>query len=45
MRLVNNAEKILKYTIKPTYITHKISGNIYAAIHEIKPVYVGFSDT
>ena len=49
VRLVNNAEDFLKYTSKPTYITHKIFGKNYAAIHEIKPVltlnkpiYVGF---
>ena len=38
MRLVNNAEDFLKYTSKPTYITHEIFGKNYAAIHEIKPV-------
>ena len=50
MRLVNNAEDFLKYTSKPTYITHKIFGKDYAAIHEIKSVlilnksiYVGFT--
>ena len=50
MRLVNKAEDFLKYTSKPTYITHKIFGKDYAAIHEIKPVlilnkpiYVGFT--
>ena len=50
VRLVNNAEDFLKYTSKPTYITHKIFGKDYAAIHEIKPVlilnkpiYVGFT--
>ena len=39
----------LKYTSKPTYITHKIFGKDYAAIHKIepvlilnKPIYVGF---
>ena len=49
MQLVNN-EDFLKYTSKPTYITHKIFGKDYAAIHEIKPVltlnkpiYVGFT--
>ena len=49
VRLINNAEDFLKYTSKPTYITHKIFGKDYAAIHEIKPVlvlkkpiYVGF---
>ena len=48
-RLVNNAEDFLKYTSKPTYITHKIFGKDYAAIHETKPVsilnkpnYIGF---
>ena len=40
MRLVNNAENFLKYTSKPTYITHKIFGKDYAAIHEIKPVLI-----
>ena len=36
--LVNNAEDFLKYTSKPTYITHKIFDKDFAAIHEIKPV-------
>ena len=40
VRLVNDAEDFLKYTRKPTYITHKISGKDYAAIHEIKPVLI-----
>ena len=50
VRLVNNAEDILKYTRKPKNITHKIFGKYYAAIHEIKlvlilnkPTYVGFT--
>ena len=50
VRLVNNAKDFLKYTSRPTYITHKIFGEDYAAIHEIKPVlilnktiYVGFT--
>ena len=50
MRLVNNEKDFLKYTSRPTYITHKIFGKDYAAIHEIKPVlirnkliYVGFT--
>ena len=49
VRLVNKAEDLLKYTSKSTYITHKVFGKKYAAIHEIKPililnkpVYVGF---
>ena len=40
MRLVNNAEDFLKYTSKPTCITHKTFGKDYAAIHEIKPVLI-----
>ena len=50
VRLVNQAEDFLKYTSRSTYITHKIFGADYAAIHEIKPVltlnkpiYVGFT--
>ena len=50
VRLVNRTEDFLKYTGKPTYITHKIFGKDYAAIHETKPVlilnkpiYVGFT--
>ena len=50
VRLVNNAEDFLKYTSKPTYITHKIFDKDYAAIHEIKsvlilnkPIYVGLT--
>ena len=49
VRLMNNVKDFLKHTSKPTYITHKIFGKDYAAIHEIKPVlvlnkpiYVGF---
>ena len=50
VRLVNKTEDFLKCTSRPTYITHKISGEDYATIHEIKPVlilnkliYVGFT--
>ena len=50
VRLVNKAEDFLKSTSKSTYITHKIFGKDYAAIHKIKPVlilnkpiYVGFT--
>ena len=39
-RSINNAEDFLKYTSKPTYITHKTFGKDYAAIHEIKPVLI-----
>ena len=50
VRLVNNAENVFKNTSKLTYITHKIFGKDYAAIHEIKPIlvlnkpiYIGFT--
>ena len=50
VRLVNNAKNFLKYTSRPTYVTHKLFDKDYAAIHEIKPVlvlnkpiYVGFT--
>ena len=50
VRLVSNARDFLKYTSRPTYITHKIVTEDYAAIHEIKPIlmlnkpiYVGFT--
>ena len=50
VRLVNNEKGFLKYTSKPTHVTHKIFGKDYAAVHEIKPVlilnkpvYVGFT--
>ena len=38
VRLVNNERDFLKYTSKPTHITHKIFGKNYAAIHETKPL-------
>ena len=38
VRLVNNEKDFLKYTSRPTYITHKTLLKKYAAIHEIKPV-------
>ena len=50
VRLVNNEKDFLKYTRRPTHVTHKIFDKNYAAIHEIKPVltlnkpiYVGFT--
>ena len=50
VRLVNNKKGFLEYTSRPTYITDKIFGKNYVAIHEIKPVltlnkpiYVGFT--
>ena len=36
--LKNN--EFLKYTSRPTYITHKTFGKDYASIHEIKPVLI-----
>ena len=38
VRLVNNAKDFLRYTSRPTYVTHKLIDEDYAAIHEIKPV-------
>ena len=50
VRLVNNEKVFLKYTSRPTHMTHKIFNKNYAAIHEIKlvltlnkPIYVGFA--
>ena len=50
VRLVNNAKDFLKYTSRPTYVTHKLFAKDYAAILEIKPVlvlnnpiYIGFT--
>ena len=50
VRLVNKPDDFVKYTSRPTCITHKIFGKDYAAIHEIKlvlilnkPIYVGFT--
>ena len=50
VRLVNNVKYFLKYTSRPTYVTHKLFNKDYAAIHEIKPalvlnksIYVGFT--
>ena len=40
VRLVNNEKDFLKYTSRPTYITHQTFGKDYAAIHEIKPVLI-----
>ena len=38
VRFVNNEKGFLKYTSRTTYITHKLFGKDYAAIHEIKPI-------
>ena len=50
VRLVNNAKDFLKYTSKPTYVTHKLFDNDFVVIHKIKPIlmpnkpiYVGFT--
>ena len=50
MRLVNNEKDFLKYTRRPTYVTHKLFDKDFAAIHEIKsvlmlnkPIYVRFT--
>ena len=50
VRFLNNEKDFLKYTSKPTYVTHKLFDKDFAAIHEIKPVlvlnkpiYVGFT--
>ena len=50
IRLVNKEKDCLKYTSRPTHITHKIFDKNHAAIHEIKsvltlnkPIYVGFT--
>ena len=38
VRTVNNEKHFLKYTSRPTYISHKIFAENNAAIYEIKPV-------
>ena len=38
VRQVNKENDFLKYTSRPTHITHKIFDKNYAAIHEIKPI-------
>ena len=50
VRFVNNKKDFLKYTSRPTYVTHKLFNKNFAAIHEIKQVlilnksiYVGFT--
>ena len=50
VRFVNNKKDFLKYTSRPTYVTHKLFNKDYAAIHETKqvlvlnkPIYVGFT--
>ena len=36
VRFVNNKKDFLKYTSRPTYVTHKLFNKNLAAIHEIK---------
>ena len=50
IRFVNNEKEFLKYTSKPSYVTHKLFDKDYDAIHETKPVlmlnkpiYIGFT--
>ena len=50
VRYVDNKKDFLKYTSRPTYVTHKLFNKNFAAIHKIKPVlilnktiYVGFT--
>ena len=50
VRLVNNEKDFLKYTSRPTHITHKVFAKNYVAIHELipvitlnKPIYVRFT--
>ena len=38
VRIINNEKDFLKYTSRPTHITHRSFGKNYTAIHEIKPV-------
>ena len=47
---VNNKKDFLKYTSRPTYVSHKLFNKNFAAIHEIKqilvlnkPIYVGIT--
>ena len=40
VRLLNNAKEFLKYTSRPTHITHKTFDKNLVAIHEIKPVLI-----
>ena len=40
VRFVNNQKDFLKYTSKPTYVTHKLFNKKFAVIHENKQVLV-----
>ena len=39
-RFVNNKKDFLKYTSRPTRVTHKLFNKSFAAIHEIKPLLI-----
>ena len=47
VRLINNEKDFLKYTSRPTYVTHKTFDKDYAEIKPVlklnKPIYVGFT--
>ena len=50
LKMVNNEKDYVKHISKPTFISQKIFGKNYDAIHETKPVltlnkpiYVGFT--
>ena len=40
VRFANNKKDFLKFTSRPTYVTHKLFNKNFAAIHEIKPVLI-----
>ena len=40
LRFANNKKDFLKYTSKPTYVTHKLFNKNFATVHEIKPVLI-----
>ena len=40
---MTNEKDFLKYTSRPSHITHKMFDKTFVAIHEIKPVLVGFT--
>ena len=40
VRFVNNKKDFLKYTSRPTYVTHELFNKNFAAIHEIKPISI-----
>ena len=51
VRIVNNEKDFLKYTSRPTHITHRIFDKNYGVIDEInpvlwinKPIYARFTD-